>query len=246
MIADIRTVMWKEWRGLLRQRGGRARTALTLASPIGLGIYMPLSVGTDWVDMFFPVVLAVVTSVILAGMITPDAFAGEREHHTLATLLASRLPDRAILVGKLTVALASAMAGSVVVLLVGLVTINIANRGELLLYSPLIAVLSLSFSLLIAGFIASLGVLISLRASTAQEASQMLLGVVMIIPMLLGMVFFVIVRSQPEWRDSVGDVLDAVGSTQGKLTAVAALLVLNAGLFAAAAARFKRSRLIDS
>ena len=41
MVADIKTVMWKEWRGLFRQRGGRSRTVLTLVSPLGLAIYLP-------------------------------------------------------------------------------------------------------------------------------------------------------------------------------------------------------------
>ena len=245
MIADIRTVMWKEWRGLFRQRGGRARTVLTLVSPIGLAVYLPLSIGIDWVDMFFPVVLAVITAVILTGIAIPDSFAGEREHHTLATLLASRLPDRAILFGKVAVALVTAMAGAVVVLLAGLVTVNIANWGDgLLFYTPTIAVLSLTFGFLTAGFIAGLGVLISLRASTAQEASQILLGVVMVVPMALSMVFFAVARSKPEWKDSTEDILGVIGSTEGKLIAVAVLLVLIAGLFAAALARFKRARLI--
>jgi len=245
VITDIRTVMWKEWRSLLRQRGGRTRTLITLASPVGLAVYFPLSVGADWVDMFFPVVLAVVTSVILTGITIPDSFAGEREHHTLGTLLASRLPDRAILFGKVAVALLTAMGASVAVLLIGLLTVNIANWGDgLLFYTPTIAVLSLSFSLLTAAFIAGAGVLISLRTSTSQEASQILLGVVMIIPMALSMVFFAVVRSKPDWSDSVEDLLGAVGSTPGKLIAAAVLLVLIAGLFAAALARFKRARLI--
>ena len=58
MIVDIRAVMWKEWRGLFRQRGGRTRTLLTMASPVGLAVYFPLGIGEDWVDMFFPVILA--------------------------------------------------------------------------------------------------------------------------------------------------------------------------------------------
>ena len=245
MITDIQTVMWKEWRSLLRQRGGRTRTLITLASPVGLGIYMPLSIGTDWVDMFFPIVLAVVTAVILTGITIPDSFAGEREHHTLTTLLASRLPNRAILSGKVAVALITAMGGAVTVLLIGLVTVNIANWGDgLLFYTPTIAVLSLTFSLLTAAFIAGAGVLISLRASTAQEASQILLGVVMIVPMALSMVFFAVVRSKPDWSDSLEDLLGAVGSTQGKLIAAAVLVVVTAGLFAAAMRRFKRARLI--
>jgi len=212
---------------------------------IGLAIYLPLSIGTDWVDLFFPVVLAVITAVILTGITIPDSFAGEREHHTLPTLLASRLPDRAILFGKVAVALLTAMAGVVVVLLVGLVSVNIAHGADgILVYTPLIAVLSLSFSLLTAGVIAGAGVLISLRASTAQEDSQILLGVVMMAPMLLGMVFFAVVRSKPDWRESTEDTLGAVGSTEGKLIVAVILLGLAAGLLTAAMARFKRARLV--
>lgn len=245
MIADIRTVMWKEWRGLFRQRGGRVRTLLVLASPVGMAVYFPLGVGEDWVNGFFAVILAVVTAVLLAGIAIPDSFAGEREHHSLGTLLASRLPDRAILFGKVAVAVGTALGGAIGVLLVGLVTVNIAQwDGGLQFYSPGIAVLALSFSFLMAAFTAGAGVLISLRTSTAQEASQILLGVLMIIPLILSMALFAIGRSREDGTDSIADVLGLVGSTPGKLVAAAVLVVATVGFFTLAMRRFKRARLI--
>ena len=50
-----------------------------------------------------------------------DAIAGERERHTLETLLASRMPDRAILLGKVIVTVGYAWGMALVGLLLGVV-----------------------------------------------------------------------------------------------------------------------------
>jgi ABC-2 type transport system permease protein len=68
------------------------------------GILLPLQSGRGWVES--PTGLAVWAWVpfLLVSSVVADSFAGERERHTLETLLASRLPDRAILFGKLATA----------------------------------------------------------------------------------------------------------------------------------------------
>ena len=100
MIADIWTVIWKERKSLFRHRGSRLRAVFNLLIPVGLvAIYFPLGEGHNWVSS--PVALfALIIPMLLVGTTVPDAFAGERERHTLSTLLASRLPDRAVLFGK--------------------------------------------------------------------------------------------------------------------------------------------------
>ena len=101
MIADLWTVMWKEWKELFVQRGSMRGGLLRLVIVIGvLGIVPPLQAGREWVDS--PMVLAFAgwMPLLLVTSVVADSFAGERERHTLETLLASRLPDRAILFGK--------------------------------------------------------------------------------------------------------------------------------------------------
>jgi hypothetical protein len=107
MLGDIWTVMWKERKGLLRIRGSRTRALLTLLVPVlMIAMVAPLQLGREWVDGAWSLVGAFLIPMILIGITIPESFAGERERHTLETLLASRLPDRAILFGKVGLAVA--------------------------------------------------------------------------------------------------------------------------------------------
>ena len=64
---------------------------MNLVVPFGmLGIYGPLT-GPDWMQTPFAVVLSALMTLLLVATVIPDSFAGERERHTLATLLATRL-----------------------------------------------------------------------------------------------------------------------------------------------------------
>src|SRR6476660_5544398 len=101
MNADFATVLWKEWKEILLERaaGGSGLRPLIMVGLIG--IFLPLRLGP--LRYFAPQSVLGLIVVSLAGIlaVVPDAFAGERERHTLETLLASRLPDRSILLGKL-------------------------------------------------------------------------------------------------------------------------------------------------
>ena len=127
MLSDVRTVMWKERKSLFRFRGSRSKLILTLLSPVFLGVYMPISMGTDWLESVFSPVLSVFLPVIFVSLTVPDSFAGERERHTLETLLASRLPDRAILFGKALTGILFASGGMLAFLLLGVIAVNVAH-----------------------------------------------------------------------------------------------------------------------
>ena len=90
MIADIFTVVWKERKGLLRHRGSRSRAALTMLIPIVMiSIFFPWSMGPDWLkDPVGVILVSVIIPMLLVGITIPESFAGERERHTLETLLA--------------------------------------------------------------------------------------------------------------------------------------------------------------
>ncbi len=149
---------------------------------------------------------------MLVGMTIPESFAGERERHTLATLLASRLPDRAILFGKMAVSIAFGWGMTLFVLLVSLVTVNIANAvqgdGGFLFYSWRILLADLGLSLLLAVTVSGAGVLISLRSSTVQEAQQILMSAFMIPPMVLGFIAMA-------FHDQIGEAAVWAGLHQG-------------------------------
>jgi ABC-2 type transport system permease protein len=240
---DILTVMWKERKSLFRFRGRRSQALLSLLSPVFLAIYLPWEAGQDWVEGYVSLILAAIIPVLLVGIIIPDSFAGERERHTLATLLVSRFSDRAILFGKVAVAVSFGWGFTLIVLLLALVTVNVTHwDGQVLLYSPKAAAADVAVSFLMAALAASAGVLISLRSATVQEAQQTLMAVLMLPPTLLGPIMLIVARTRPEWGPKV--LLANANPTLVSLIILAVLVAVNLGLLLAAMARFQRARLI--
>lgn len=246
MTADILTVMWKERKGLFRHRGSRLRAALTLLIPlVMMAIYFPWQIGASWLSGPWSFLASGFVPMIVVGTTVCESFAGERERHTLATLLASRLPDRAILFGKLAMAVAFAWLATIVVLAVGLLTVNIAHwGGQVMFYSLTMGLGDIALSFLVATLGAAIGVLISLRAATVQEAQQIMMAAVMVAPLVLGVIVTAVLASRTGWGERVEEILAAADSWQVVLAAVVALVLVDAGLIRWAMARFQRARLI--
>lgn len=237
MIADLKTMLWKEHKGLLRYRGSRTRFLLTLMTPVLMAVVMPWQEGVGWVESPVSLLISLAIPIVLVGITIPESFAGERERHTLETLLASRLLDRAILFGKMAMAVAFAWGVTIAVLLLGLVTVNVAHRdGEFLFYTPTLALGNLALSLLISTLCASTGVLVSLRSETVQEATQTLMAIFLVPPMILQMILFMFI-------DQLRDPLKNLNGEQVLLIVLVALAVIDLGVSALAVARFRRSRL---
>jgi ABC-2 type transport system permease protein len=238
MFDDVLSVVWKERKSQFRVRGSRLRFLMMLFSPVLLGTIFPITWGPEWLVQVPPLVVATITSVILVAVMVPESIAGEREHHTLETLLASRLPDRAILLGKLLVPVAVGLGAALLANLCSLIVVNVAHwQGEILFFSPPIALGSLAMSFLMALLTAGAGVFVSLRVATAQEAAQILTFALIIPPMLLQLVPLL-------FRDQMQQFLETVNGPQLLLIVLAALVVLDAAVLLAAVARFQRSRLI--
>ena len=246
MIDDLLTVMWKDRKGLLRVRGSRARAVLTLAVPVIIvGIVMPLQFGTEWLSTAFSVMASVIIPLLLVGTMIPESFAGERERHTLETLLASRLPDDAILFGKLLMGVAYGWGITLFVLIVSLVPVNILHwSGQVVFFTPVISLANVVISLLVSVLVASLGVLISLRAETIQGAQQTLMSVLLIPLFIVQVVPMLLMSVVPDGKEILARVLSADGRIVMAAT-VAILLVLDVVLFLLVKARFRRPRLLD-
>jgi ABC-2 type transport system permease protein len=245
MIQDILTVIWKEQKAILGNRKNRRRIILTLVVPtIAVAIVMPLQMGPDWLTTGFPLLASVVFPLAVVGTIIPNAFAGERERHTLETLLASRLSDRAILLGKLIPAVVYGWATTLVILLVGAVTVNVGFwEGRILIYQPLIAGAHVAASLLMAGLVASLGILISLRSATVQGAQQTLFGSLLIPLSLLQLVPIVLLSIVPDGKAVLDQIFAAAGSPAVVASILAGWLLVDLILLSTVIARFKRSAL---
>jgi len=236
-MSDLNTVMWKETRSWLRYQGSKTRTFMTLASPLFIAIYLPLETGTDWTEGYLSLIMAFLVPTMIAGLTVPDSFAGEKERNTLPTLLTTRLPDRAILFGKMLFGIIMAWAAGLLMLVISLIAANISyTEGGFLFYSPSVLGAYLGFSLLMAILTTGAGVLISMRSKTAQEASQLLISILLMPPMLFGLLATMLIRRS--------NILETVDGTLILLAVAAVLLVATVLLVLAAMRRFQRSRLV--
>lgn len=239
MTIDTWTIIRKEWKEFLVQRGSLRGNTLSLIIIIGfLGILPPLQAGSGWIVSPGVLILSVWGPFLFVSSVVPDSFAGERERHTLETLLATRLSDRAILFGKIFAAIGYGWGLTLIILLIGLVTVNLSSASEsLLLYPVTISIASLLLSLLGAWLAAGVGVLISLRAPTVRHAHQVLTAV----GMLLLLIPVIIALTLP--KDLLGQ-FTKLNVNRVVIIVIAVLIGLNIVLLIAATIRFKRPQLM--
>jgi ABC-2 type transport system permease protein len=235
---DLWTMIWKEWKDFLWS-GGRSDLLRPLLNIAVLGIILPLSFSRGWINLDpAPVLIVLFTPFMFVILIISDAIAGERERHTLETLLASRISDRAILLSKVLVAVAYNWAVTLFCLLLGALVVNLSQGlRPWEFYKPI----SLFSVVLILCFLTTLlaasgGVLISLRSATVRQASQtMLLGLI-----ILGLAISTVIRLLPPGLTA------SLTPSQMILIIVLALVVLDTILLVASLVSFQRSRLILS
>ncbi len=243
LVEDVLTITWKDLREMLLQSGTLRRSLRGLIfSFLVFGVFLPLQIGPDLVRQPAAVLPFAWVPLLLASGMVADGIAGERERHTLETLLASRLSDRAILLGKVVAAIAYGWGFMVVSALVGLVTVNLANAGRgILLYRPEAVLLLGGFGLLGAGLVACGGALVALRAPTVRQAAQnmnLAIFAVVLVPVLL-------LQALPiDTRRQVVATLNGLDWGTIALGAAVLLVVVDLLLLAAAMARFQRARLI--
>jgi ABC-2 type transport system permease protein len=240
MIGGIVTMAWKEWKELFAPQGvRRGGTVNFLVIVAVFGVVMPLQFGRAWVES--PTMLLTWTWIpllLLSNMVV-DAIAGERERHTLETLLATPLSDRAILLGKIAAAVAYGLAVTVASLAVGLVAVNVFTTHErLLLYPPATLVAAAITSVVAATLVAGLGVLVSLRAATVRQAGQIMNLAVLAIAFGPVLVMRLIARSWPSVVPTPQNI--AILAVAG----VVAFVALDVAIVIAALLRFQRSRLL--
>jgi ABC-2 type transport system permease protein len=243
MIHDAYTVMWKEGKELFRLRGSsRGGTLGVVFFLCVFGIFLPLQMGLNYVQSNMVLILWVWVPLFLVSSVVADAFAGERERHTLETLLSSRLSDRAILFGKVGAAIAYGWGLSMLSLFVGLVTVNIAYySGTILFFTPIMCLGLFLWSFLGAGLTGCAGVLVSLKAATVRQAQQTL----SISIMLLFFVPFFGVYALPDlWKERIFAFLATITVPETILLVAGVLALIDLLLLKAALVRFRRDRLI--
>src|SRR5688572_23211819 len=132
-MSGMRTMLWKELRETYTG-GGRPLVSAILAFAMALlfAVAVPLAISvffdtTQRMLYVFAVSGAIGGIATFMGFIAPmatvvDSFAGERERHTLETLLATPLSDRAILGGKVLAQFLPVWATAILLGVVGGIT----------------------------------------------------------------------------------------------------------------------------
>jgi len=230
MITDILTVMWKEKKGLFRQKGSRTRAILTMLVPvIMIVVILPFQIAEDWTSGYFSLIAAVIVPLLLVGTQIPESFAGER------------------LFGKMGMAIGYAWGVTIVALLLSLITVNISNwTGHILFFAPATALANLTISLVMASIMANLGILISLRSSTVQGATQALMGITLTPLILFQIAGLVVLEIRRDWLDNIIEMFRSIEPVHTILIVLAVLLLIFIALFWVVLTRFRRDRLILS
>ena len=243
MIGDILTVLWREGLELLHLRGSARSTLMMLLIPVAiLGIMFPLQFGRQWVSSPIFLIMWAWFPLIFTITVISDSVAGEKERHTLETLLASRLPDRAILFGKLLASVLYALATTALIILIGLVTVNIRYAGEgIIWFNGVYFLAGASLGVLGTTFISTVGILVSLKAQTVRQAAQTMSFGIIIVAVLPGLLIGILPVHLRKWIFSSLDNLDGALAL---IAVIGVFLVINALLLAVTLSRFKRNRLM--
>jgi ABC-2 type transport system permease protein len=237
MLSDIQAMMWKENRSLFRRKASRSNLMRVILAPAVLALVFPYTWGADWVKEFPALIIAFIAPAVLVGILIPDSFAGERERHTLGTLLASRLPDQAILLGKMIPPILAGWGSGLVFPLLSLVIVNLAHgEGSLLVYSGTITTGIICLSFLSATVMSAGGVLTSLRSETVQDAAQKLMTFILIPAMLVQILPLL-------FSQQVASLIGGIDGVQVLYISILLLAIIDVVLYILVFSRFQRSRM---
>ncbi len=241
MLPDVMTVLWKETREILfaRNARGTGRSIRGLLIPV-------LMMGAFWPGMTGPMALKTPMGVILwswvfmstAAQLAADSVAGERERHTLETLLATRLPDRAILYGKLLSSMLISCGLALSCVVIAPIAVNLFHHaGGLTLYTGPMLLAALVFPALLTSLGSVVGLLMSLKAASAREAVQAAALIITLPPMVIGLAIYLLRR----WAAPVIQLFTTSSGQQQLIVGVTiGLLALVLLLVRVAERRFRR------
>ena len=246
LLIDAWTVMRKELYELLAaRRRANGGIAIVAGVIVLMGVVLPMQVGPRWIDFPWLLQLWAWLPVFLAAIVITDSVAGERERHTLEALLASPLPDRAILLGKIGGAVLYGWGLIFLSVVASVLTVSLFYPAvQIAFYSPMQMIGGGSLSLLASILAASFSVLVSLRANSVRQAQQIVVATLVLL-------FFVTVVALPlaistlpaSWQFGAEAILNAFDDVLSLLTIGVILAIANAALLFVATLWFQRNRL---
>jgi len=190
----------------------------------------------------------------LAGPYIADTFAGERERKTLETLLATRLPDSSIYLGKILAVCTYAWTVTQLIVLASLVALNLAGdgagtnaeAGRWFVYPASVWVGALAGSYASALLISGIGTFISLRSETVRAAHQAMMLPLFVLIFGGSFGLGALWRALPvDTQVSVAQWASGISALEGILGIVTILLVVDVFLLRLGVRRFRRSKLIS-
>ncbi len=187
MIKDIQTIIWKEWKEFFFQQTGRNKLRLLLAFAI-IGIILPVDKGLGLFNSIpFYISSIMIGPLLMLTSVVCDLFVGERERHTLETLLASRLTDKSILLGKVLSAISYSLAITIFILVLNISIVNLKYyNGTFIILSFTTGITIIGINILLSLLGALIGVGISFKISTVKVAQQTLsISIVVLIFILI-------------------------------------------------------------
>ena len=238
---DLLAMTWKEFKEIIAMWRGRNKISLVLLLGV-FGVFLPLQSGPEWMTSPAAILSWSWFPILMVSSITADSFAGERERHTLETLLATRLSDSVIVAGKIIAAVVYGLVFFSAFVLISMISINVAYwSGSLLLFPRLLAVSLAILESLGAILAAALGVIVSLKSATVRQAQQTLnLAIIGVILIPVAVVYLM----PTAWRKSLTIRLSGMGELQLLLVAAVAFAAIDAVALIIARRAFRRPRLI--
>jgi ABC-2 type transport system permease protein len=150
------------------RRGGYVQGAMHV---LVLGVLLPASQADLW-RARHPVILLFFALLpgVAAASVAADAFAGERERHTLETLLSTPLAPRTILAGKTLAAVAWGALVAAVSLVAATITVSMASGP--FVPSPLVVFGALGAAVASSLVMSSVAIVISMKVPVARATQQ--------------------------------------------------------------------------
>lgn len=244
-MSELGTVIWKEWRELRAQSGELGPKTTAVLTVILLAIVGAIAVAAGPFIVRTPLLL-MMGYVPIAGVIGVicDAFAGERERHTLETLLASSIRSEALLMGKILLPVIYGCSGTFLLTAIVILGANARTITQPWILPTLPIVLALTIlTPLVLLFFASLGVLVSLRAATVKQAQSRLVLVFM--ALFVGMAMLSLLPKHAASSETIRFIVSARGQLIVVGVWIAIFGALDVALVLLAYARFRRDQLIE-
>lgn len=215
---QIAAVVWKEWRETVRLDQGIRSNGFRFLVLAGLAVLLGWRRGATFGRDVSTVFILMELTLLATMPIVTDAFAGEKERHTLETLLASSASERDILLGKFLAILGIGVSFALLACVVEIVIVFARFGGSSLIgMSPGILLSGLLLGAAAGAVMASSGIIFSLHSNSVRAANQILAYTIVALIFIMSSVL----RRLPEtwlaavagWRARTPPVTQVVAAT---------------------------------